>query len=138
MIDPKTMSDDQFLAAFLDSSMPPSGFDHLGHLRAAWLLLQRRSLDTAVEETCDAIARLAAHLGVPGKYNRTLSEALVRLMAHGGGADRSLSWSAFLAANPELRTDAIGVLAQHYSEELLTSRTARERFVPPDRQPLPA
>lgn len=138
MIDPKTMSDDQFLAAFLDSSMPPSGFDHLGHLRAAWLLLQRRSLDTAVEETCDAIARLAAHLGVPGKYNRTLSEALVRLMAHGGGADRSLSWSDFLAANAELQEDALGVLARHYSDEALTSATAREHFLPPDRQPLPA
>lgn len=138
MIDPKAMSDDQFLAAFLDSSMPPSGFDHLGHLRAAWLLLQRRPLDSAVAETCDAIERLAIHLGVPGKYNRTLSEALVRLMAHGGGADRSLSWSAFLAANPELRTDAIGVLARHYSDERLTSAAAREQFVPPDRQPLPA
>lgn len=138
MIDPKAMSDDQFLAAFLDSSMPPSGFDHLGHLRAAWLLLQREPLAQAIDTTCDAIARLAARLGVPGKYNRTLSEALVRLMAHGGGANRSLSWSGFLAANAELKVDALGVLARHYSDEALTSPVARERFVPPDRQPLPA
>ena len=138
MIDPKDMSDEQFLAAFLDSSMPPSGFDHLGHLRATWLLLQRRPLETAVEETCDAIARLAARLGVPGKYNRTLSEALVRLMAHGGGADPALSWAGFLAANAELKDDALGVLARHYSDQTLTSPAARERFVPPDRSPLPA
>lgn len=138
MIDPKDMSDDQFLAAFLDSSMPPAGFDHLGHLRATWLLLQRRPLETAVEETCDAIARLAAHLGVPGKYNRTLSEALVRLMAHGGGADPAQPWPRFLAANAELKDDALGVLARHYSEQTLTSPAARERFVPPDRSPLPA
>ena len=44
VIDPKAMSDDQFLAAFLDCSMPPAGFDHLGHVRAAWLLLQRQPL----------------------------------------------------------------------------------------------
>lgn len=138
MIDPKQMSDDQFLAAFLDSSMPPAGFDHLGHLRAAWLLLQRQPLEQAVDTTCDAIARLATRLGVPGKYNRTLSEALVRLMAHGGGADPSLSWSGFLATNAELREDALGVLARHYSDEVLTCPTARERFLPPDRQPLPA
>lgn len=138
MIDPKDMSDDQFLAAFLDSSMPPSGFDHLGHLHATWLLLQRRPLEAAVEETCDAIARLAAHLGVPGKYNRTISEALVRLMAHGGGADPALSWPRFLAANVELKDDALGVLARHYSDQTLTSPAARERFVPPDRSPLPA
>jgi hypothetical protein len=138
MIDPKAMSDEQFLAAFLDSSMPPAGFDHLGHLRATWLLLQRRPLEAAVEETCDGIARLAARLGVPGKYNRTLSEALVRLMAHGGGADPALSWSGFLAANAELKGDALGVLARHYSNETLASPAARERFLPPDRSPLPA
>jgi hypothetical protein len=133
-----SLSDDQFLAAFLDSSMPPSGFDHLGHLRAAWLLLQRLPLEQAVETTCDAIARLAARLGVPGKYNRTLSETLVRLMAHGGGVDRALSWSGFLAGNAELKDDALGMLARHYSDETLTSPAARERFLPPDRQPLPA
>jgi hypothetical protein len=138
MIDPKAMSDDQFLAAFLDSSMPPAGFDHLGHMRAAWLLLQRRPLETAVDETCDATARLAAQLGVPGKYNHTLTEAMVRLMAHGGAADPALSWSAFLAANAELKEGARGVLARHYSDEVLTSPAAHQRYLPPDRQPLPA
>lgn len=138
MIDPKDMSDEQFLAAFLDTSMPPAGFDHLGHLRAAWLLLQRQPLEQAVETTCDAIARLATRLGVPGKYNRTLSEALVRLMADGGGADPTLSWPRFLAANVDLKDDALGVLARHYSDQTLTSAAARERFLPPDRAPLPA
>lgn len=137
MADPKSMSDDQFLAAFLDSSMPPAGFDHLGHIRAAWLLLQRRSLEDAVSETCNAIARLATHLGVPEKYNRTLSEALVRLMAHGGATDRTLSWPDFLAANADLVGSARLVLARHYSDETLDSAVARECFTPPDRQPLP-
>jgi len=137
MTDPKPMPDDQFLAAFLDSSMPPAGFDHLGHLRAAWLLLQRRPLEDAVSETCNAIARLATRLGVPGKYNRTLSEALVRLMAHGGATDRTLSWPDFLAANADLAGGARLVLARHYSDATLNSAMAQERFTPPDRQPLP-
>lgn len=138
MTDPKSMSDDQFLAAFLDSTMPPTGFDHLGHMRAAWLLLQRRPLEDAVAETCDAIARLATRLGVPGKYNRTLSEAFVRLMAHGGATDRALSWEDFLARNATLKGDARGVLARHYRGETLSSPVARDCFIPPDRQPLPS
>lgn len=137
MTGPKSMSDDQFLAAFLDSSMPPAGFDHLGHMRAAWLLLQRRPLEEAVAETCHAIARLATRLGVPGKYNRTLSEALVRLMAHGGASNRALAWPDFLAANADLVGGARRVLARHYSDETLYSEAARERFTAPDRQPLP-
>jgi hypothetical protein len=136
--DPKSISDDQFLAAFLDSCMPPAGFDHLGHMRAAWLLLQRRPLQGAVEEICNGIARLANRLGVPGKYNRTLTEAMVRLMAHGGGADPALCWRDFLAANTELVSDARRVLARHYSEDILNSQAAREQFLPPDRLPLPS
>lgn len=134
---PKSMSDDQFLAAFLDASMPPAGFDHLGHLRAAWLLLQRRPLEEAVTDTCNAIARLANHLGVPGKYNRTLSEALVRLMAEGGAGDAALSWPDFLAANSGLVDNARDVLAKHYSDDVLNSPAARRRFVAPDRLQLP-
>ena len=112
MIDPNSMSDDQFIAAFLDCSVPPAGFDHRGHLRAAWILLQRQPLEEAVDRCCDGIARLAAHLGVPGKYNRSLSEALLRLMAAGGAA--RLSWDDFLAANGPLVEDARGLLARHY------------------------
>lgn len=136
MTDPNTMSDEQFLAAFLDCSMPPAGFDHRGHLRVAWLLLQRYPLEQAVDRTCAGIARLAAHLGVPDKYHRTLSEALVRLMAAAGAATQS--WDDFLRGNGPLLSDAQALLARHYSPSVLDSAAARKRFVPPDRQPLPA
>ena len=138
MSNPTAMTDDQFLAAFLDASMPPEGFDHIGHLRAAWLLLQRRPLESAVSETCAAIDRLARRLGVPQKFNHTLTEALVRLMAHHGGSDAALDWHVFLAANEALVKDARALLARHYSDELLASAEARSRFVAPDRLPLPA
>ena len=138
MTEPNAMSDEQFLAAFLDCSMPPAGFDHRGHLRVAWLLLQRHPLEQAVDQTCAGIARLAAHLGVPGKYHRTLSEALVRLMAAAGAATPTLSWADFLHANAPLLSDAHALLARHYSPAVLDSAAARQRFVPPDRLPLPS
>jgi hypothetical protein len=138
MSNPATMSDAEFLAAFLECRMPAAGFDHRGHVRAAWLLLRRLPLEDAVTRCCDGIARLAAHLGVPGKYHRTLSEALVRLMAHGGASDPALSWEDFLRANGPLMTDARGLLARHYSDARLAAADARTRFVAPDRLPLPA
>lgn len=137
MTDPKAMSDDAFLAAFLDCSMPPAGFDHHGHVRAAWLMLRRYPLDEAIDRTCAGIARLAAHLGVPGKYHRTLSAALMRLMAHGGAADPGISWEQFLERNAKMMQDAQHMLAQHYSPELLATARARQEFVAPDRLPLP-
>jgi hypothetical protein len=137
MTDPNAMSDEQFLAAFLDCSLSPAGFDHRGHVRVAWLLLRRYPLDEAVAQTCAGIARLAAHLGVPGKYHRTLSEALVRLMACSGAATPSLSWEHFLEVNDPLLMDARGMLAGYYSHERLSSDEARNRFLPPDLRPLP-
>jgi hypothetical protein len=134
---PSELPDAQFLAAFLDGTMPPEGFDHRGHLRAAWLVLRRHPLDEAVEHTCEGIRRLATRLGVPGKYHRTLSEALVRLMADGGAADPTRAWDDFLRTNRPLVDDARAVLARHYSPERLASDAARDRFVPPDRLRLP-
>lgn len=129
------LTDEQFLAGFDACALPPSAFDHRGHLRIAWILLQRYPYEEAVECTCGGIRAFANHLGVPGKYHRTLTEALVRLMA-AGGASR-LGWGAFLAANPALVSDARGVLARHYSDACLAREVARTAFVPPDRAPLP-
>ena len=53
-------SDDDFLDAFLTCRVPASAFDHRGHLRVAWILLQRYPVGRAVDITCDGIARLAA------------------------------------------------------------------------------
>jgi hypothetical protein len=130
-----SLSDEEFLAAFVTCELPVAHFDHRGHLRIAWLLLQRRPLEQAVEEICTGIARLAAHVGALGKYHRTMSEALIRLMATGGA--RTLSWPEFLRANPELITDVKAILARYYSAQLLNSAHARAHFMSPDRQPLP-
>lgn len=129
------MSDEEFLAAFLECRVPASAFDHRGHLRMAWLLLRRYPLEQAIDEICGGIARLAAHFGAPGKYNRTLSEALVRLMSHAGSY---ASFDEFLDANSRLLTDVGGLLARHYSPEQLNSPAAKASFVQPDRLPLPA
>lgn len=137
-MDIATLSDDAFLAGFAACTLPPEAFSHLGHLRIAWIHLQRYPLAQAVERVCDGIDVFARHLGVPQKYNRTLSEALVVLMAAGGGGDRAVSWDAFLDRNRALVDDARAVLARHYSPAVLTGGAARCRFVTPDREPLPS
>jgi hypothetical protein len=129
------LTDDEFLSAFLDCRLSGASFDHGGHLRIAWLLLKRYPRDQAIELICNGIARLATHLGAPEKYNRTLSEAIVRLMA--GPATDAESWDSFLVTNPMLVANVRGLLAQYYSNERLFSAEARSRFLTPDRQPLP-
>lgn len=137
MTELKVLTDEEFLAAFLSCSLPASHFNHLGHLRVAWLMLQRYPLADAIEHTCAGIARYAASLGASTKYHRTLTEALIRLMAHGGAADSSIDWNRFAVLNRHLIEDARSVLDRYYSPERLSLLEAQSMFISPDRLPLP-
>jgi len=131
------MTDDEFMQAFETCRLSSDDFDHRGHLRIAWLLLRRHPLDRAIEEICSGIARIARHFGAPEKFNRTLSAALVRLMAHAAARSPDESFEAFLTANPAFVHDVRGLLAQYYSPGLLQSADAKQRFAMPDLQRLP-
>lgn len=136
MTNPRPRDDDAFLRAFFACELPAADFDHRAHLRLAWLMLKQHDFDEALERICDGIQRFAAHLGATDKYNRTMSEAIVRLMVKGGAGPLSPSWDEFATANPRLFSDLRGILSQHYSPERLASAEARRTFLPPDRSPL--
>ena len=120
------LDDAKFLASVADGSLSANDFGHRQHLRLAWLHLQGMPLDVAIERTCADIARFAAHHGAHAKFHRTITEALLRLMAALGPDDAALL------------DDARGLLARHYSPTLLATPEARLRFFPPDLLPLPA
>lgn len=134
---PQDLTDDAFLEAFLACRLPRGSFNHRNHLRIAWIHLCRFSIDEAVERTCAGIARYAAHLGATDRYHRTLTEALIRLMAHTEALDPSLSFAEFLARTPAVAGDCRALIAEHYSPELLSRPQARHTFLAPDRLPLP-
>lgn len=126
--------DDQtFLNRFENCQLTASDFNHQGHLRVAWLYLMQFNLDEAISHTCQGIQRLATHLGAPEKFNHTVTEALVRIMAHRMKHKPTTRFTDFLAGNNDLLVNARGVLTRYYSEEVLMSREARRRWVEPDR-----
>lgn len=131
------MNDDDFVHAFMNCRLSPGDFDHRAHLRIAWLLLRRHPLEQAIEEICAGIARIARHFGAPDKFNRTLSEALVRLMAHAARRSPNATFEQFLEANSAFVHNVRGMLAEYYSPGLLHSAAAKQRFATPDLQLLP-
>jgi len=130
------LNDDAYLEQFAARELGPEHFDHRGHLHMAWLHLTRYDVDEASRRVCDGIRELAAKFGAPEKFNHTLSEALVRIMAKRMAGDGGNDFEAFLQANPELVDDCLGVLARHYSVEFLHSAAARTGWLAPDRLPL--
>jgi len=124
-----------YLKQFERLELGPESFDHEGHLYMAWLHLKHYGLEEANERVCTGIRKLANHFGVPEKFNHTLSEALMRIMA-GRMQNSEEGFEDFLRANPDLKDDCRGVLAKHYSDEYLTSAQARAGWVEPDREPI--
>jgi len=134
----RDLTDDAFLEAFLTCQLPSAAFNHRNHLRVTWIHLQRYPLEEAIERTCAGIAQYATHLGASGRYHRTMTEALIRLMAHAGASNPLDSFEAFLAQAPGFTGDCRALVAEHYSPELLARSEARCSFLSPDRLPLPS
>ncbi len=75
------LSDKEFIEAFEDQSLQPELFNHYGHLRLGWLYLKAYPLDIAIEKTVSGISAYASSLGATDKFQHTLTEAIIRIMA---------------------------------------------------------
>ncbi|MBK9385256.1 MAG: hypothetical protein IPN34_10625 [Planctomycetes bacterium] len=127
------MNDRDFTAAFRDASLPTTAFHHRDHVRIAWIYLRELGPETALPRFAVDLQCYARAHGVPGLYHATITGAYLELIAARLAARPNASWDEFAMAYPELLRWKPGLLERHYSEELLASPLARERFVPPDR-----
>lgn len=127
--------DRAFLAALEDCSLDPARFNHVGHVRAAWLCLRCYGLVPGAARFHSALIRYATHLGAAGKYHATITEALLRLIARAMNEAETADFGAFTTAHPALFGDVRSLLLRHYSPERLDSEAARRGFLAPDREP---
>ncbi|MBV1789057.1 hypothetical protein KQ940_13445 [Marinobacterium sp. D7] len=127
------LDDKSYLELFAARALGPEHFDHRGHLYIAWLHLVHFDEDEARQRVCSGIRELAARFGAQEKYNHTLTEALVRIMARRLSGVSRQSFDTFLETNPDLLCDAHTVLARHYSDACLNSVRAKVSWVEPDR-----
>jgi hypothetical protein len=127
----------RFVEALLDKTLPAEQFDHAGHLKAAWLFMATWGPRQGAEKCALAIRAYAESLGATGKFNQTLTMALLSLVAQAMARDGWHDWEDFRLANPELFADVRPILARHYTSERLASDSARKSFLEPDLEPLP-
>lgn len=126
--------DRSFRADFEALEVEPSAFDHVAHVRLAYVYLCEHPLDAAAARMKGALLAFLAHLGVgESKYHETITRA--RVMAVDHFMDRSESCSSYadlVRQSPQLLDRTI--MLTHYSAELLFSPGARHAFVAPDIQ----
>ena len=130
-------ADDAFVAAFLTGSLPPQQFHHRDHLRLAWVLVRLTGVDEATRRITSGIRYFATLHGQAGKYHETMTQFWVRIVAHAVAARPEIStFDAVLAAFPRLLEKDLPY--RHWRRETMASPAAREQWVEPDIQALPA
>jgi len=131
-------TDEEFLRAFLECTLPEPEWTHRAHLRMAWLLLDTGSYAEVLPRVRAGIQRYNASLEKDIAYHETITQVFLRLIAHRietGG--RGESFGAFCESNPDLVERGLGALLRYYRVETLLSDAARAEFVEPDRERLP-
>jgi len=131
-----SLSDREFLRQFEQLTLAEQEFSHLGHLRLAWLYLNKYDLPSAVVKTSKGITAYANSLGATDKFHPTLTEAIVRIM-HSRLQPDDKSLDAYLDRNQDLVENMWAVLHEFYSPDLLFSDRAKREFVEPDLKPFP-
>lgn len=128
------MSDDEFVAAFEDCTLPLESFRHADHVRMAFLYLGRYPLLEAIREFSTSLVKFAAAYGETNLYNETITWAYLLLirerLARAGGPQ---TWAEFSACNADLLDWSDNILKKYYRDETLTSGLAKTTFVFPDR-----
>lgn len=130
------LDDASYLVRFDERNLGPEHFDHVGHLRMAWIHLAHYGEKEATRRVCEGIRDLAAGFGAPEKFHYTLTAALMHIMARRMRETRYDSFDDFLSHNCDLVDDARAVVARHYSESRLARTEARHGWIEPDREPI--
>lgn len=135
-LDTRQLSNSEFLSQFENKTLSPIHFKHIGHLRLAWLYLSNNDTETSVHLVCSGIKAYAESLKVTTKFHLTITDAIVRIIAKRVDKMEKKEWQLFLDQNRDLVDDAVSVLLQHFSKDLLFSETARISLVQPDIKPI--
>jgi hypothetical protein len=126
-------TDREFLARFVACEFPKQEFHHAEHVRLAWILLSEAPLLDALLEFRRLLKAYAAHNGVPGLYNETITCFYMLLIRERmESIDANLGWEAFRAAQPELFSHPKALLERYYPGGTAFSPAAKQSFLLPE------
>ena len=125
------------VSAFENATIPASEFTHAAHIAVALSYLDSFPPEQALERMREKIRAFAAHHGIGNLYHETLTTFWMRLLEHiASTSNVDIPLWRRINLIVEHWTKRRPVEA-HYSRELIRSQAARDKWVPPDRLPIP-
>ena len=129
-------TDEAFLAALAEGTVPDGAFHHRDHVRLAWLRIRALGLEPGTARIREDVRGFAARKGLATLYHETLTTFWARAVASAlAGDPGTAGFAGFVARHPELLDKDLP--RRHYRPESLTGETARREWVAPDVRPLP-
>jgi hypothetical protein len=130
-----SFTDDQLLLALEQATFAPGIFTHEAHLRWGWLLLDRYVKAHASTRACIILKKYTKVLGVPGKYNETVTVAAISAIDHFRKKTKTDNFGDFIKEHPRLVTSFRELMSAHYSDDIFSSAEARQKYQNPDLLP---
>lgn len=129
------LSDTEFEEQFANCTLDPKLFTHLGHLRLAYVHINKYGSEQAVQNVCAQIEGYDKTFGDGTKYHATVTVAAVAVMDHFIRKSKSRTFSDFIDEFPRLKSHFRDILAQHYSFDIFKDVRAKVEFIKPDLLP---
>ncbi|MEP3247095.1 MAG: hypothetical protein ABJN40_20355 [Sneathiella sp.] len=126
------LSDNDFIKQLENCTLPADQFDHVGHLRIAWLYLRELEIKDAITKTANSIQNYASSLGAPKKFHYTLTVVSLFILKERMMSDPAGKFETFLENQPDLRSHFKDLVHAHYSQERLSDSRAQESYIEPD------
>ncbi|PRX57282.1 hypothetical protein [Flagellimonas meridianipacifica] len=129
------MTNSEFEKQFEAGILPPELFTHEAHIRLAWIHITQYGIDKAISNIVNQIQGYTTKLGVPDKFNKTLTIAAVRAVYHFMLKSNCSDFQSFIIENPRLKFNFKDLMASHYGFDIYTSLEAKKNFLEPDLLP---
>jgi hypothetical protein len=128
------VTEDEFIAAFENCTLPLESFRHADHVKMAFFYLRRYPLLEAIRRFSASIVKFATAHGKTNLYNETITWAYLLLIEERlARAGRQETWAEFAVRNPDLLDRHDNVLKKYYRDETLNSDLAKSTFLFPDK-----
>ena len=99
------ITDETFLKQFENLTLDSKYFNHIGHIRLAWLYITQYGLESAMAKIFVGIPAYAGSLGASDKFHATITDAIVRIIAKRMAVGDENSWQTFVEHNSDLVGD---------------------------------
>ena len=129
------ISDTEFEEQFTSNKFRPLWFTHEAHLRLAWIYVIKYGKEIAFDKYSKQLKAFADKYNADGKYNATVTFASIQIMNHYIENSDAYDFQDFINEFSQLKTNFKEIISTYYSDDVFTSKDAKQHILQPDLKP---